>query len=106
MLKPIFIRDDKALRKINPEDLLCLSTEKNYTRIFLIDDTHYMVRSTLSGALKKLPADIFIKIHRSHVASLLHIDDIHRDHVVVKGQPIPIAKQYYKAFISKLNVIE
>jgi DNA-binding LytR/AlgR family response regulator len=87
MLKPIFIRDDKALRKIHPEEVLCLSTEKNYTRIFLTDDTYYMVRSTLTSALKKLPSDIFIKIHRSYVASLLHIEDIYKDHVIIRGKP-------------------
>ena len=106
MLKPIFIWHDKVLVKIKPEDVLCLSTEKNYTRIYLANKSFYMVRSTLSNALKKLPPDIFIKIHRAFAASVYHIDGIYKDHLVVADEPIPIGKQYYKSLIGKLNIIE
>ena len=106
MLKPFFVRQNKLLKKINPEDVICLSTEGNYTRIYLADKTCYMVRSSLSGALKKLPPDIFIKIHRSFVASVYHIDHIDKDHLLVGGEPIPVAKQYYKSLIARLNIIE
>ncbi len=106
MQKPFFVREDKMLKKINPDDVICLSTEGNYTRIFLADKTFYMVRSTLSGALKKLPPGIFIKIHRSFVASVFHIDSIYKDHLLVGDEPIPIAKQYYKSLIDRLNIIE
>jgi DNA-binding LytR/AlgR family response regulator len=106
MLKPFFVRQNKKLKKINPEDVICLSTEGNYTRIYLADKTFYMVRSTLSGALKKLPPDIFIKIHRSIVASVYHIDSIDKDHLLVGDEPVPIAKQYYKSLIDRLNIIE
>ena len=106
MLKPFFVRENKVLKKINPGDVICLSTEGNYTRIFLVDKTYYMLRSTLSGALKKLPPDMFIKIHRSYIASIYHIDDIHKDHLLIGGESVPIAKQYYKSLIDKLNVIE
>lgn len=106
MLKPIYVRDEKALTKIHPEEVLCLATEKNYTKIFLNDGTHYMVRSTLTAALKKLPNDIFIKIHRSYAASLLHIENIYKDHVLIQGKPLPIARQYYRAFINRLSIID
>ena len=106
MLKPFFVRQDRRLKKINPEDVLCLYTEENYTRIFLTNETYYMVRSTLTNALKKLPPDMFLKVHRSFAASVFHIDDINRDHLLVAGESIPIGKQYYKALIEKLNIIE
>lgn len=106
MLKPIFIWQDKVLKKINPEEVVCLFTEENYTRIFLANKTFYLVRSSLSKALKKLPPDIFIKIHRSYVASVYHIDSIDKDHLLVGDEPIPIGKQYYKSLIDKLNIIE
>jgi DNA-binding LytR/AlgR family response regulator len=106
MLKPFFVWEDKMLKKINPDDVLCLSTEGNYTRIYLADKTFYMVRSSLSGALKKLPPDVFIRVHRSFVASLYHIESINKDHLLVGDEPLPIGKQYYKSLIDKLNIIE
>lgn len=106
MMIPFFVWQNRVLKKINPEDVICLYTEKNYTRIFLKNKTYYMVRSTLSSALKKLPPDIFIKIHRSFAASVYYIDSIEKDHLQVGNESIPIAKQYYKSLLAKLNIIE
>lgn len=106
MQKPFFVWQNKELKKINPEDVICLSTVGNYTRIYLADKTFYMVRSSLSGALKKLPPDVFIKIHRSIVASVYYIDSITKDHLLVGDEPVPIGKQYYKSLIDRLNIIE
>lgn len=106
MLKPFFVWQNKVLKKIHPEDVICLYTERNYTRIYLADKTFYLVRSTLSNALKQLPQDLFIKIHRSFAASVYHIDGIDKDHLLVGNNPIPIGKQFYKSLIAKLNIIE
>jgi len=106
MLLPFFVWQNRVLKKINPENVICLSTEGNYTRIFLTNKTYYMVRSTLSNALKKLPPDMFIKIHRSLAASIYHIDIISRDHLLLGDEPVPIGKQYYRSLIDRLNIIE
>jgi DNA-binding LytR/AlgR family response regulator len=106
MLKPFFVWQNKELKRVNPEDVICLSTEGNYTRIYLADKTFYMVRSSLWGALKKLPPDIFIKIHRSFIASIYHISSIHKDYLVVRDEALPIGKRYYKSVLAKLDIIE
>lgn len=103
---PFFVWQDRVLRKVNPIEVLFLETVGNYTKIFLSDKTYYMVRSTLSGALKKLSPEIFIKTHRAYAVSILHIDDIARDHLMILEMPVPIAKRYYPALIKKLNIIE
>lgn len=105
MSKPLFIWQDKTLIQINPEEIACLSTEKNYTRIFMTDDSHFMVRSTLSNAAKKLPPDMFIKIHRSYVVSLRHINSIFKDHVEVCERPVPVARQYYQSLLKRVSII-
>ena len=106
MLKPFFVWQNKVLKRIDPEKVMCLYTEGNYTRIYLSDNTYCLVRSSLSGALKKLPPDMFIKIHRSLIASIYFIDDIAKDHLIISGEAIPVGRQYYKTFIRKLNIIE
>jgi DNA-binding LytR/AlgR family response regulator len=107
MQKPFFVRKDKKLKKVRPEDVVGLATEKNYTRIFLANrETIYMVRSTLSNALKKLPPDMFIKTRRSYAVSVFYIDNIQMDHLELPGELIPIGRQYYKSVMEKLNIIE
>jgi|SRR5580765_1000039 len=106
MLNPFFVWQNKVLKRIDPGQVMCLYTVGNYTKIFLADHTHYMVRTSLSGALKKLPPDIFIKIHRSLVASIYFIDHIASDHLIIGGESVPVGRQYYKTVIRKLNIIE
>jgi DNA-binding LytR/AlgR family response regulator len=106
MLKPFFVWQNKVLKSISPEDVMCLLTEGNYTKIILSDKTFYLVRSSLSGTLKKLPSDMFIKTHRSFAASIYFIDNIARDHLTVGQEPIPIARRYYGSVIGQLNIIE
>ena len=106
MLNPFFVWQNKVLKRIDPGKVMCLYTEGNYTKIFLSDKTYYMVRCSLSGALKKLPKEMFIRIDRSIVASIYFIDDIAKDHLIIDGVPMPIGRQYYKTAIRKLNIIE
>lgn len=106
MQKPFFVWQNKVLKNINPEEVMCLYTKGNYTYIILSDESEYMVRSSLASALKKLPKDMFIKTHRSFAASIYFIDKIARDHLIVGKESIPIGKQYYGSVIRQLNVIE
>jgi hypothetical protein len=106
MLNPFFVWQNKVLKRIDPAMVICLETEGNYTKIYLSDHTFYMVRSTLTGALKKLPPEMFIRIHRALAANIYFIDDISKDHLIIGGEPIPIGKQYYKTAIRRLNIIE
>lgn len=106
MLKPFFIRQNKVLKKIQPEDVIGLSTVGNYTRIFLKNKTYYMVRSTLSNAITKLPPDMFFKIHRRVVVNVYYIDVIQKDHLVIDGESLPIGRLYYPSLINKLKIIE
>ena len=86
MHKPLFVGHDKLLKKINPNNIICLYTRGNYTKVFLTDKTFYMVWSTMSNILKKLPPDQFVKIHRLFA--------------------LPISKSRYRSLPDKLTIIE
>lgn len=106
MLKLFFVWQNKVLKRIDPGQVVYLLTKGNYTRIFLSDKSYYMVRSSLAGALKKLPPEMFVRIHTSLVASIYFIDDIAKDHLIAGGEPLPISRQYYKTAIRQLNIIK
>jgi len=103
---PVFVWQKRALKKIYSCDIYCLATERNYTNFFLTTASRpLMVRCTLDSALKILPADEFIKIHRSYAVSIKLIDEIGRDLVKIEDQEVPLSRQYYKSLIGKLPII-
>ncbi|AXY75877.1 LytTR family transcriptional regulator [Paraflavitalea soli] len=106
MLKPFFVYQNKILIRINPEELVCLVAEKNYTKLFLTHKRYYLVRSTLTGILKKLPPEMFIKVHRAYAVSIFFMDKVDRDQLEIGGQSVPISRRYYTSVIEQLNIIE
>jgi DNA-binding LytR/AlgR family response regulator len=104
---PFFIWHKKKLVKIHPEEVMLLETVGNYTRIFVTDQPYFEVRSSLATALKKLPEDIFIKVHRRYIVSIFYIRFICRDHLIVgEKTSVPIGRLYYKPLVERLNVME
>jgi DNA-binding LytR/AlgR family response regulator len=111
MLEPFFVKtlvsNEKVLKRVDPMQVAGLFTVKNYTKIILIDDTAYMVRMSLSNALKKFPPDMFVKIDRAIVVSKYAIDHITRDRLIICGNTeLIIARKYYKYVAAGLNIIE
>ncbi len=103
---PVFVWQNRVLKKIYTCDIYCLVTERNYTRFFLTTtQSHIMVRCTLDSALKILPKDEFIKIHRSYAVSINFIDEIGRDSIKISDMEVPLSKRYYKPVIGKLPII-
>jgi DNA-binding LytR/AlgR family response regulator len=106
MLKPFFVWQDKVLKSLSPEDVICLRAEGNYTKIFLTNKRTCLVRSSITGALKKLPPEMFIRTHRTYGVSIYFIESVAKDHVIIRGQSVPVSKLYYPRIIEKLNVID
>jgi DNA-binding LytR/AlgR family response regulator len=105
MMKPFFVRHNRVYKRINPEEVSCLVTEENYTSFWMSNGERYLVRCTLSNALKKLPPKMFIKISRSMAVSIYYIDDIRNDYLLVGGNTAAIAKANYNSFIKSLDII-
>jgi DNA-binding LytR/AlgR family response regulator len=110
MLDPFFIRTEvkreKVLKKVDPMQVARLSTVKNYTTITLIDGTAYTVRTSLVSALENFPPGMFIRIDRAEVVSVFHVDNIAKDHLIMNGKTVSIARSYYKYVVAGINIIE
>ncbi|MBW0177570.1 LytTR family DNA-binding domain-containing protein [Sediminibacterium sp.] len=107
MRPPFFIWQDRVLKKIQPEDVIAISSEKNYIKIFVTGNGYYLVRSTLTAALKKLPSDLIKRVHNRLAVSVNYADYIAKDHLQIEGgeNPLPISRLHYRAFINSLNII-
>ena len=107
MRPPFFIWQDKVLKKIQPEDVIAITSDKNYIKIFVVNERYYLVRSTLTAALEKLPSDLIKRIHHRLAVSVNYADHIAKDHLHIEGEenPLPISRQHYQAFIDSLNIV-
>jgi DNA-binding LytR/AlgR family response regulator len=104
--KPFFVWQNRKLIRLFPEDVVGLRIDENYTKLYINEEGPITIRSTMTSALEKLPEDMFIRVHKKFAVSILYIESIANDHLIIGKEAIPIGRQYKKALIWKLNIIE
>lgn len=89
----IFLKTGYEQVKVNFDDILYLEAAGNYVN-FVLKDKALLSRMTFSEVENLLPADKFLRIHRSYVAALAHIEKIERHQVHIAGKAIPVGESY------------
>ncbi|SEM22362.1 two component transcriptional regulator, LytTR family [Chitinophaga rupis] len=93
----IFIKTEYKIIKINLEDILFIEALKDYTKIYTPYQPVLTLRS-LKSFESRLPADKFIRVHRSYLVSLNKINSVEKNTVMIANQSIPISDGYRERF--------
>ena len=99
----IFIRKDYMLIKIKFDELQWIKSEGNYLELYCLENKH-LIRSTIKEFIKKLPATMFIQIHKSYCINVNHISKIEHSSVWIKTIQLPIGRSYVDSIKSLLNI--
>lgn len=95
----IFVKSEYKLIKINLSKVLFIEGLKDYVKIKLIDkEKSVLSLMSLKSLEQQLPADKFMRIHRSYIINLSHIDQVERNQVVIGNTRITIADIYKENF--------
>ncbi len=92
----IMIKQGHDKYKLSIHDILYLEAMKDYTRIRTATN-QYLVLTTLSGIMEKLPADLFVRIHRSYAVNCKKVDIVEKSKVSIQSQVLPVGKLYKNA---------
>lgn len=92
--KAVFIREKSVLYRVPFENIYWLEAMDNYTRIHTQQKT-YTIKLFLKDALTRLPADKFVRIHRSYAVALEHITMLEEDTLYIGTTGLPVGKQYW-----------
>lgn len=99
---PLMIKSGTQLLRIYPEDILYVEAAGNYM-CFYTREKKFLSLLTMKEALEILPEDMFVRLHKSYLVSLLHLDAIEKHDVVVGGKKIPIGITYREHFFQVLG---
>ena len=96
----LFVRSEYRQIKIELNQVLYFEGYKDYIKIWLKGDPKpVLTLMPLKSLEAELPADNFMRIHRSFIVALDKIQSIERNHVVMnKTVSIVVADQYKQAF--------
>jgi DNA-binding LytR/AlgR family response regulator len=104
----IFIKKGNSLVKLSYEDIVWIESMENYVLV-VTSKEKIVVHFTLKAILQKLPADVFLQTHRSHIVNLNKIDAIKRSSLILREGimelEVPVGKSYRDQLLSSLNLM-
>lgn len=102
----VFVRSNSILTKIHLNDIMYLHALGDYVTIYTREkDKRFTIHCTLKSMEEKLPVNRFYRLHRSYLVALDHIDTVEDNTAYIGKQFIPIAEQFKKDLLRKLNLI-
>lgn len=98
----IHIKADKKNYKIPTETLLYIEGLDNYIKIKTKTNSLVCYES-LSGIEKELPADQFLRIHRSFIINIQHIAHYTLSYIMLDDRQFTIGRNYKEHVLSRLE---
>jgi len=96
-----FIKADNKLVKILFDAILFVEALQNYV-IIHTNDKKYISYLTFKSVEDYLPADKFIKTHKSYIVSALKIDSVEGNDIQIGSNHIPISRNLKEEVMEKL----
>ncbi len=83
--------------RINSKSIIYIQAESVYCRIYLVNGTSELIRSSMKELEQKLIKACFIRVHRSFIINPKWVSKIDDGEVILKGakKPVPISKRMH-----------
>lgn len=101
----IFLKVEYQLVKLVLKDITHIEAYKDYVKVHLTSKNHPLLSLTSMKNMEELlPKDRFMRVHRSFIVSLDHIDTISKNVIHVGAQQIAVGdlyKEQFSEFVSR-----
>lgn len=102
----IFVKSNSRLVKLKTEDIYFVEALKDYVVINALN-SRYTIHSTMKDIEKKLPAEEFLRVHRSFIVRLDKIAAIEQPNLILENDKkvIPIGGSYKDDLNNRINLV-
>jgi len=101
-ISSLVFKSGSEMYNIKLDDILFIEGAQNYIFVHT-KGQKIMCLMRMKEVESKLPAELFMRIHKSYIIALRQIDKIESYQVTLKDHKIPIGKIYKEAFLQKIR---
>ena len=99
----IFVRVDQQLVRLELDQIVAVEAYENYVKFHTPQRT-YLTKRSISEIEEMLPAERFLRVHRSYVVNLAHIRRIEGNLLSVGGREIPVSRTLRGTLLNRLQI--
>lgn len=101
----LFVKSDYKIIRINVNQIKYIECMSEYVRIYLEgEDKPVMTLLSMRKLEERLPASMFMRVHRSYIVNLHKIQEISRLRIIFEGNVyIPVGDNYKEKFNDYIN---
>ena len=100
----IFVKHASKMLRILLTEILYVEADRNYCQIYT-KNQKYTLGISLGALEEKLPSGIFLRIHRSHVVNIAHIEEVSEGHVFVNGKHLSLGYTFRDELLRRIQTI-
>jgi two-component system, LytTR family, response regulator len=101
--KFILVKSDYQTQKVDLNEITFIEGLKDYIKIHLSNSKPVITLNSLRNMAEKLPADQFIRVHKSYIVALNKVDSISRNRIIIGETYIPIGDNFKDEFYALLK---
>ncbi len=101
--KSIFLKVDNLIRKVRLDELLYLEAYGNYVKVFT-DTGMLLTKKSLADFESLLPAEQFVKVHRSFVVAFERIEGLEGNQLLIGGAKVPVSRACKGELLLRMQV--
>lgn len=96
----IFLKVEYQLIKVMLADILYVEAYKDYVKVYLKSKPNPLLSLTSMKNMEDLlPASDFLRVHRSHIVNINHIDAISKNMLKVGDTQLSVSEHYKEGFL-------
>ncbi len=98
-----FVKTGFQQQKIKYDDILYIEGQADYLKI-VTKTASVMTLQSFKSISKVLPFEEFIRVHKSYIVAIRHIDSIERNRIQIGNKIISVSETYSKSFFALLKL--
>jgi DNA-binding LytR/AlgR family response regulator len=99
---PMFIKSGVKTIRVDLGDILFIEGKKDYVLVHTRQNK-IATQLSLTHFMEKLPADLFVRIHRSFIVALSKINSVERNRLMIDDTEVPIGESYRDDFFKRIG---
>lgn len=101
---PIWIKSESKYVQIEISNVSYIEGVKDYVNFHFANKARPILSLMRMKKIEKMLPDEFVRIHKSYIVNMNHINFIERGHVIVSGERLPMGNNYKEAFMKNIVV--